>query len=244
LLCAARYIHLNPVEARLAVRPEDWSPSSYRGYLDPRRAPPWLHTRVVLGWFGSVGARARHREFVEQGVDTATASFFGRSRRPPVLGTEVYRDRLAAGLDEVATVERAEMPQIDRLETRPTVETVARTVADVFGVRVDRLLVRRGRTVSREALARGAVVDLAVRVGGRPTKRVAVWLGFTRSTSAANAARRFRTACRESSDVEALHLAVMSRLRGACGFDPKARVSLHSTSPGGARERLDVKKQT
>jgi len=244
LLCAARYIHLNPVEARLVERPEDWSPSSYRGYLDPRRAPPWLHTRVVLGWFGSVGARARHREFVEQGVDAATASFFGRSRRLPVLGTEVYRDRLAAVLDEVATVERVEMPQIDRLEARPTVEAVALAVADVFGMRVDRLLVRRGRTPSLEALARGAVVDLSVRVGGRSTKRVASWLGFTRSTSAANAARRFRAACRESSDVEALHLAVVSRLRGACGFGAEAEESAHSPSPECALERLDVKKQT
>ncbi len=214
LLCAARYIHLNPVEARLVERPEDWAPSSYRAYLDPRRAPPWLHTRVVLGWFGSVGTRARHREFVEQGLDEATASFFGRARRPPVLGTPVYRDRLASSLDEVATVERVEMPQVDRLETRPALEDVARIVADVFGVRVDRLLVRRGRTTRIDALARGAVVELAVRSGGHPTKRVAAWLGFTRPTSAANAAARLRTACHRSAGMAAMFREAVARLGG------------------------------
>jgi REP element-mobilizing transposase RayT len=219
LLCAARYIHLNPVEARLVERPEDWPPSSYRAYLDPRRAAPWLRTRVILGWFGSAGARARHREFVEQGLDAATASFFERSRRPPVLGTPVYRESLSSVLDKVATVEKAEMPQIDRLTVRPSIDEVARVVAEVFGVETEGLLVRRGRPARREALARGAIVEFAVRAGGVPTKRVAAWLGYARSTSAAQAARRFRAGCQGSTDVRTLYDETVTRLRGAATAD-------------------------
>jgi REP element-mobilizing transposase RayT len=69
LLRASRYIHVNPVEAGLVARPGDWPYSSYRAYLDPRHEPAWLRTSVVLGSFGSVGARDLHRRFVEEGVN-------------------------------------------------------------------------------------------------------------------------------------------------------------------------------
>lgn len=69
LLQVSRYIHLNPVEAGLAARPEDWPHSSFRAYLDPVDAPPWLRTSAILGAFGSIGARHRYRRFVEAGID-------------------------------------------------------------------------------------------------------------------------------------------------------------------------------
>ncbi len=65
LLQVTRYIHLNPVEARLCPRPQDWRWSSYRGYLNPLDAPPWLRCDAVLGWLGSFGTRERYRRFVE-----------------------------------------------------------------------------------------------------------------------------------------------------------------------------------
>ena len=65
LLRVTRYIHRNPIEARLVSRAEDWPWSSYRGYLDGFEAPYWLRTDAVLGWLGSIGARERYRGFVE-----------------------------------------------------------------------------------------------------------------------------------------------------------------------------------
>lgn len=65
LLQVTRYIHRNPVEAGLVRRPEDWRWSSYRAYLDPLCAPPWLRSTSVLGWLGSIGVRQRYRRIVE-----------------------------------------------------------------------------------------------------------------------------------------------------------------------------------
>ena len=67
LLQVTRYIHRNPVEAQLVLRPEDWPWSSYRGYLDRLEAPSWLRTDAVLGWLGSIGARQHYRKYVENG---------------------------------------------------------------------------------------------------------------------------------------------------------------------------------
>ena len=38
----SRYVHLNPVRAGLAARPEHWGWSSYPGYFDPKRRRPWV----------------------------------------------------------------------------------------------------------------------------------------------------------------------------------------------------------
>jgi putative transposase len=66
LLQVTRYIHRNPVEAGLALRPADWPWSSYPGYLDRLDGPHWLRSEVVLGWLGSIGSRQRYRRYVER----------------------------------------------------------------------------------------------------------------------------------------------------------------------------------
>ena len=66
MLQVTRYIHRNPVDAGLVRRPGDWSWSSYRAYVDPLLAPPWLRSSAVLGCLGSIGVRQRYRRYVEE----------------------------------------------------------------------------------------------------------------------------------------------------------------------------------
>lgn len=47
----SRYIHLNPVRAKLTEKPEDYSWSSYRGYIGREATPPWLTTARILDYF-------------------------------------------------------------------------------------------------------------------------------------------------------------------------------------------------
>jgi len=61
LLHLSRYIHLNPVAAGLAARPEDWAFSSYRDYVGLRDGTLPI-TDEVLSQFPS---RQAYREFVE-----------------------------------------------------------------------------------------------------------------------------------------------------------------------------------
>ena len=57
----SRYIHLNPVEAGLVRRPEDWEFSSYRDYVGLRQGTLPV-PGIILSQFSSPGA---YREFVE-----------------------------------------------------------------------------------------------------------------------------------------------------------------------------------
>ena len=69
LLQVSRYIHLNPVSARIVTRPQDYRWSSYGSYLKGKGIAG-LKPETVLGYF--VGDRkkqlAQYREYVEGGI--------------------------------------------------------------------------------------------------------------------------------------------------------------------------------
>jgi len=48
----SRYIHLNPVRARLVKTPEEYQWSSCIYYTDKKEAPAWLYRDFILGYFG------------------------------------------------------------------------------------------------------------------------------------------------------------------------------------------------
>jgi len=60
LIHVVRYIALNPVEAGLCVRPEEWQWSSHAAMLSGE-APPWLDVQRLLGFFGLWGGEPRER---------------------------------------------------------------------------------------------------------------------------------------------------------------------------------------
>lgn len=138
-----RYIHLNPVEARLVRGPEAYRWSSHRHYLRPRRAPGWLRTKEVLGEFA--GIKGFH-EFVLEGNEEGLEAFYRKGRQSPVLGDERFRDRLEG---KAVRVDR-EHPRHERLAVRPSVDKVLKGVAKVYGVKVLDL-VQRKRGKSNEA---------------------------------------------------------------------------------------------
>jgi hypothetical protein len=81
----SRYIHLNPVLAGLVRRPDHWPFSSFRAYLGDLAAPRFVVTAAVLGRFGTIGARHRHRAYVYAGLDTETRDRDGRPRWSALL---------------------------------------------------------------------------------------------------------------------------------------------------------------
>lgn len=64
LLHLSRYIHLNPVQAGLCTRAEDWEFSSYRDYLGFRQ-DSIIHPEIVLGQFA---LPEDYSDFVEESV--------------------------------------------------------------------------------------------------------------------------------------------------------------------------------
>ena len=57
-----RYIHMNPVLAKLVDHPEEWRWSSYQEYINPDNTKPICNSEEILGRFPSL---IKYREFVE-----------------------------------------------------------------------------------------------------------------------------------------------------------------------------------
>ena len=66
----SRYVHLNPVRAKLTSDPFQYRWSSFRFYLDSQYAPDWLDWRTVLAEFAGTESAARiaYKRFVESGM--------------------------------------------------------------------------------------------------------------------------------------------------------------------------------
>jgi REP element-mobilizing transposase RayT len=74
LLSLIRYIHLNPVRARLVERAQDWAWSSLRAYLG-MSACAWLYKKDVMGVFGRQ-PRQRLLEFLSQEPGISRAEIY------------------------------------------------------------------------------------------------------------------------------------------------------------------------
>ena len=95
-LALVRYIHLNPVRARMIRQAGAYAWSSQRAYLD-REALPWLTTDWVLGQFGARAgaARARFAAFVEAGrEDGHLEMFYGGAADSRVVGETDFLKRV------------------------------------------------------------------------------------------------------------------------------------------------------
>ena len=91
-LALIRYIHLNPVRAKMVRSPDAYAWSSQRAYLGTEDLP-WLTTDWVLGQFGSRASVARQRfaAFVESGLrDGHSEMFYGGQTDHRVVGNEDF----------------------------------------------------------------------------------------------------------------------------------------------------------
>jgi putative transposase len=76
LVQACRYIHLNPVVARIVRRAEAWRWSSAAAYAGCGAAPEWLRKQYIVDLFGPTNAEGNYRDFMAEGVDVTTTRFY------------------------------------------------------------------------------------------------------------------------------------------------------------------------
>jgi len=134
-----RYVHRNPVEAKLVRDPAAFRWSSHRTYLQPRPRPPWLRVEPLRG---ALGAGRGVDAYVRAGSDPALDALYRRRRLPPLLGAEAFR----AAVRRRARPPQREHVRGERQLLRPPVAEVVRAVASAYGVPPAALLAgRRGR---------------------------------------------------------------------------------------------------
>ncbi len=138
LAAVVRYIHLNPVEAKKARRPEEFPWSSHGQYLRPKGAPRWLSLKRVMSRYRSPEA---FHKFVLSGNEKALLEFYSKKRRSPVLGDEDFVSRIKDGGYPLSQ----EHVSYETTMLRPRVSHVIMAVAEAYEVpRDDLFQLRRG----------------------------------------------------------------------------------------------------
>ena len=134
LLELTRYIHLNPVRAKLIKDIKDFKWSSHLSYLG-KESFPWLTTEPVLSQFGKQMqvARRRYQQFISEGVQDGHREEFHRGTGDTrVIGDDHF-------------VERSLSKREPRRPEARSIQKVIQIVSQAYGVGEEAL-----KTVSQQ----------------------------------------------------------------------------------------------
>jgi putative transposase len=125
----SRYMHLNPVRAKIVPFPEDYLWSSYRDFVGFRKPPPWLTTDLILSYFGSPGkaSRARFADYVREGIGREIPNPLREAESSLILGSEDFVSRIKRDYLQQRTNDR-EIPAIRNLAPRVTLAMIESAV--------------------------------------------------------------------------------------------------------------------
>jgi len=154
LLSLVRYIHLNPVRAKLVEHPHEYKWSSHRDYLSGGKG--LVDAPRVLRMFSKELPRARrlYREFVKEGQGPGKDELLYKGMKQQILGDDGFVEEVEKKVIRVGVPLK-----------RPSLLEVLKAVSEVTGISVEEMGSRRR---SREVkLARGALVRAWREFGNR-----------------------------------------------------------------------------
>lgn len=166
----SRYIHLNPMRARMVEDTADYPWSSYKEFIGRTKATSWLETGFLLSQFGrnKKDARQNYKQFVEDvGFDTLEnphKNLSGGFILGPVDFVQWIKETyLSPRSDE------KEIPQLKKLKPSIEVERVVDLVVDEFACSRNKILSKgRKKNTARDMaiyLARDLTSESGVNLG-------------------------------------------------------------------------------
>ncbi len=133
LLESLRYIHRNPVRAKMCNGVDDYAWSSHAGYLSSAKKWNWLSKEFLLAMFSKKPrvARKEYEAFAKVEDTTEVLDFFGKKNLPSIFGTDSFVQYIK---DEFFNGKKhREVPQSRQLA--PTIEDIKDAVCKIYGIR-------------------------------------------------------------------------------------------------------------
>lgn len=88
----SRYIHLNPVRAKIVKLPEEYPWSSYRYYISSKKTPEFLNTEFTLNYYE--GNKKEYKKFTEEGIAKKIENPFKELKAGLILGGEKFVEEI------------------------------------------------------------------------------------------------------------------------------------------------------
>lgn len=163
----SRYIHLNPVKAKMVPSPEEYKWSSYRFYAEGN-GPSWLSTGFVLGYFGTEQNEQRrsYRTYVMEAVGKKCPDPLAGSIASTILGSEDFVREIRERYLEGRGSDR-DIPALRELKQRPDIFKIREAAEKAFP--------------EDSKLARAAGIYLCHRFSGTRLKEIGDLYGISES---------------------------------------------------------------
>jgi len=174
----SRYIHLNPVRAKIVNTPEEYEWSSYQFYIGVQKPPAWLYRDFILGYFGgkvSIAQKGYHN-FVGAMVNEKYDSPLDEVVSSTLLGSPGFitfiKDRFLSGKKPDKN-----LPALKELVEKASMQDIFDEVESVFG--------------KEPALGRNVKMFLSHRYTGENLKDIGAHFGIGES-GVSQASRRVK----------------------------------------------------
>ena len=164
----SRYLHLNPVRAKMVQTPEAYAWSSYRYYIGRKKPAKWLCRDFILGYFGQKvpAAQKAYQKFVSTFVNQEYDSPLDEVVSSTLLGSpdfiEFIKDNFLIGKKP-----DKELPALKKLIKRVSMQDIFEEVELVF--------------TDDEVLARNVKMYLCQRYTGERLKDIGLHFGIGES---------------------------------------------------------------
>jgi hypothetical protein len=129
----SRYIHLNPVRAKMVEMLEHYQWSSYLEYIGRKKIQPWLVRDFILSYFGQKVKIAQHNylKFVEAKVGQKYKSPFRKVVGSTILGDQDFVKMVKKNYLQNIEPDR-DLPALRVLSEKPDLEDIIRATESAF----------------------------------------------------------------------------------------------------------------
>lgn len=178
LLELSRYVHLNPMRAKIVERPELYEWSSYRGYIGKDKEKRWMEYSWVLSKFGrdKSTARRNYRKYVEEGLEGKIETPLKDLYAQVILGSEEFRENVRKMLKGQKISN--EIIEKKRFTEKRGPDEIIKEVAQTFGIKEGEVLTRGKKEEGRKV-----AVYLIQRYSGLSNREIGEIFGGIHSSS-------------------------------------------------------------
>ena len=175
LLHLSKYIHLNPLEAKMVEHLNKYPWSSYPSYIKSAACPNWLKRDEVYEQLGYKSKHAKqYKRFVEElETDDEVWTFYSKQRHSPILGSPDFVEAIKKEQETLSS----EIVRQESEVLKPDMSEIVQVTSDVLDVSIDYLTEsKKGRGSLN--LDRKAAMYLVQRIGDYRLVEIASYFGL------------------------------------------------------------------
>lgn len=188
LVALSRYIHRNPVEAKVCKLAADYQWSSYQSFHNPGQKPGWLITEEILNYIPPPKIQ-NYTELVENQLAPALRLYDFNERFRPIYGDKAFCEETTKKANHV--IKNPEIPQARDRYGIPTISAIVDSTAQACG-RPRELILKDKRKVAN--LHRNAAIYTARRKYFYQLTEIAAAFGFNSYSGVNSVVTKFEIA--------------------------------------------------